>query len=115
MLTEQKQQQRVANRQSDAFSLNDELFLERVIAVLRTVFCPGSSTNVYDLGFIYSIDRLGEDGVSIAMAANTPCGSVTGSMPGMVERVVKTASGIRYCQVQLVRGTPPNNVQRAGL
>jgi len=89
-----------------AAALDDEQFLERVTGALRTVFDPEIPTNIYDLGLIYAIDRVGDDGVAIRMTLTAPGCPVAGTMPGMVQRAVEAADGIGRCQVDLVWDPP---------
>jgi len=86
--------------------LDDEVFLERVIASLRSVFDPEIPTNIYDLGLIYAIDRVDKDDVSIRMTLTAPGCPVAGSMPGMVKRAVESADGVGSCEVELVWDPP---------
>lgn len=87
-------------------TLNDEQFLERVIEALQTVYDPEIPTNIYDLGLIYAIDRVGDDNVAIQMTLTAPGCPVAGSMPGMVQQAVESAEGIDKCVVTLVWDPP---------
>ena len=80
--------------------------LEGIIAALRTVFDPEIPTNVYDLGLIYAIDAVGDDGIVIKMTLTAPGCPVAGTLPGLVERAVETVDGVEHCQVDLVWDPP---------
>lgn len=86
--------------------LDDEQFLAQVIAALRQVFDPEIPTNIYDLGLIYAIDRVGADDVAIRMTLTAPGCPVAGTMPGMVKQAVESAEGIGQCDVELVWDPP---------
>lgn len=83
-----------------------EAFLEAIIAALRTVFDPEIPTNVYDLGLIYAIDAVGDDGIAIKMTLTAPGCPVAGTLPRMVERAVETVPGVARCKVELVWDPP---------
>ncbi len=86
--------------------LDDQRFLEQVIAALRQVFDPEIPTNIYDLGLIYAIDRTGNDAVAIRMTLTAPGCPVAGTMPGMVKQAVESAQGVGHCDVELVWDPP---------
>jgi len=73
---------------------------------LRTVYDPEISTNIYDLGLIYTIDMLGEHDIAIKMTLTAPGCPVAGILPGQVERAVEMVDGVGRCQVELVWDPP---------
>lgn len=93
---------------SETQSLPDDVLLEQVVAALKTVFDPEIPTNIYDLGLIYGIDRVGEGGIAIKMTLTAPGCPVAGTMPGMVSRAVEGVDGIDRCEVELVWDPPWN-------
>ena len=86
--------------------LDDEVFLQRVTDALRTVFDPEIPTNIYDLGLIYGIDRVGANGVLVRMTLTAPGCPVAGTMPGMVQAALEGADGVGRCEVDLVWDPP---------
>lgn len=80
--------------------------LDRIVAALRTVYDPEISTNIYDLGLIYAIDRVGERDIAIRMTLTAPGCPVAGILPGQVERAVESVDGVDRCHVELVWDPP---------
>lgn len=96
-----------SNEQSETVSGRGEgELLEHIIAALRTVYDPEISTNIYDLGLIYSIDMVGEHDIAIRMTLTAPGCPVAGILPGQVERAVETVDGVGRCHVELVWDPP---------
>lgn len=96
-----------SNERSEAVSGRGEgELLEQIIAALRTVYDPEISTNIYDLGLIYTIDMLGEHDIAIKMTLTAPGCPVAGILPGQVERAVEMVDGVGRCQVELVWDPP---------
>lgn len=85
---------------------NSDPRLDDIIAAIRTVFDPEIPTNVYDLGLIYTIDAVGDDGIAIDMTLTAPGCPVAGTLPGMVARAVETVDGVERCDVRLVWDPP---------
>ena len=83
----------------------DEL-LQQIIAALRTVHDPEISTNIYDLGLIYTIDAVGNSDIAIKMTLTAPGCPVAGILPGQVERAVEGVDGVNRCHVELVWDPP---------
>lgn len=82
--------------------------LERIIAALRTVYDPEISTNIYDLGLIYTIDAVGDNDIAIRMTLTAPGCPVAGILPGQVEQAVESVEGVGRCHVELVWDPPWN-------
>ena len=96
-----------SNERSEAVSGRGEgELLEQIIAALRTVYDPEISTNIYDLGLIYTIDMLGEHDIAIKMTLTAPGCPVAGILPGQVERAVEMVDGVGRCHVELVWDPP---------
>jgi FeS assembly SUF system protein len=89
---------------------------EKIVASVRTVFDPEIPVNIYDLGLIYKIDvkppeagiENGKSDVHIEMTLTTPNCPVAGSMPGLVERAVRTVEEIGNITVDLTFDPPWN-------
>lgn len=79
---------------------------QRIIAALRTVYDPELPVNIYDLGLIYDIRIDGDNRVDIDMTLTAPCCPVAGSLPGLVERTVRTHTQLEDVNVQLVWDPP---------
>ena len=85
---------------------DEQDLLDRIIAALRTVYDPEISTNIYDLGLIYAIDRVGDHDIAIKMTLTAPACPVAGILPGEVARAVEGVRGVGRCQVDLVWDPP---------
>lgn len=85
---------------------SDDERLQAIIAALRTVHDPEIPVNIYDLGLIYGIDAVGEDGIAIDMTLTAPGCPVAGILPGQVAKAVESVAGINHCEVRLVWDPP---------
>jgi FeS assembly SUF system protein len=84
----------------------DASLLERVEAVLRTVYDPEIPVNIYELGLVYRLDIGPEGAVHIRMTLTSPACPVAGSLPGEVEAKVKAVPGVSEVKVELVWDPP---------
>ncbi len=84
----------------------DQDLVQGIIAALRTVFDPEIPTNIYDLGLVYAIDRVGERDIAIKMTLTAPGCPVAGTLPGMVAAAVEGVDGVDRCHVELVWDPP---------
>lgn len=82
-----------------------------VVEALRNIYDPEIPVNIYDLGLIYEIivDEYGE--VIIRMTLTSPACPVAGSLPGEVERKVRSTEGVTDVVVELV-WEPPWSMDR---
>ena len=79
------------------------LFIEaQVIEVLRTCFDPEIPVNIYELGLIYEVKVEITGSVHVQMTLTSPNCPVAGSLPGDVEKKIKTVPGIKEVKVELV-------------
>jgi FeS assembly SUF system protein len=78
----------------------------RIIDVLYTCFDPEVPVNIYELGLIYDLIIKPDGHVNILMTLTTPACPVAGSLPGEVERKVRSLSGVSGVQVDLVWDPP---------
>lgn len=79
---------------------------ERVIAALKTVYDPEMPVNIYELGLIYGLDVDAEGNADIRMTLTAPNCPVAGTLPGEVERAVKSVPGIAGVKLDLVFDPP---------
>lgn len=97
---------------SDAPTLNSDAPLEeRIIEALKTVYDPEIPVNIYELGLIYNVNVDQDNKVFVTMTLTTPGCPVAGSMPGQVERTVKSVEGVSDAEVELV-WDPPWTIDR---
>ncbi|GGF36942.1 SUF system Fe-S cluster assembly protein [Aliidongia dinghuensis] len=84
----------------------DKALEAKVLEALKTVRDPEIPVNLVDLGLIYDL-VVGADGkVYVEMTLTAPTCPVAGSLPGEVERAVRTVDRVTEVQVNLV-WTPP--------
>jgi FeS assembly SUF system protein len=79
---------------------------DRVVAALKTVYDPEMPVNIYELGLIYglTVDESGR--AAIQMTLTAPNCPVAGTLPGEVERAVRSAPGITDVQIELTFDPP---------
>ena len=77
-----------------------------VLDAMRTVRDPEIPVNLVDLGLIYELS-VGRDGkVFVEMTLTAPNCPVAGSLPGEVEKAIRSVPGVTAAHVKLV-WTPP--------
>jgi FeS assembly SUF system protein len=84
----------------------DAALEERVIEALKTVRDPELPVNLVDLGLIYELVVAQGGAVYVEMTLTAPSCPVAGSLPGEVERAIRTVPGVTDARVKLV-WTPP--------
>ena len=81
---------------------------QSVIGALKKVYDPEIPVNIYDIGLVYSV-VVGDGGaVSVTMTLTAPACPVAGTLPGEVERVVRSVEGVSEAKVELVWDPPWN-------
>ncbi|WP_185867190.1 iron-sulfur cluster assembly protein [Blattabacterium cuenoti] len=90
------------NEQIDS-SLNLE---ERIISVLKNIYDPEISVDIYELGLIYDIQISGEKKVKIVMTLTTPNCPVAESLPLEVKDKVQSIQEIKEVDVVLTFDPP---------
>lgn len=79
-----------------------------IIEVLKTVYDPEISSNVYDLGLVYEIN-INDDGyVNITMTLTAPGCPVAGEIIAEVDRKVRAVEGVSDVNVMLTFDPPWN-------
>ncbi len=79
---------------------------DNVILALKRVYDPEIPVNIYDLGLIYNLDVADDGRASVLMTLTTPNCPVAGSLPGNVERAVRSVEGITDVKVELTFDPP---------
>lgn len=77
-----------------------------IIDAIRQIYDPEIPVNIYDLGLIYNIDVDDNYFVTIDMTLTAPACPVAEIMPGQVESVVKSVTGVSDAKVNLVWDPP---------
>ena len=81
---------------------------QKVIGALKKVYDPEIPVNIHDLGLIYSVNVAGDGAVQVTMTLTAPACPVAGTLPGEVERAVKSVDGVSEAKVELVWDPPWN-------
>ena len=79
---------------------------DQVVAALRTVYDPEMPVNIYELGLIYDASVDDEGRAAIRMTLTAPNCPVAGSLPGEVERAVRTVPGVTDVKLELTFDPP---------
>ena len=79
-----------------------------VIDVLKTVYDPEISSNVYDLGLVYEININDNGYVNITMTLTAPGCPVAGEIIAEVDRKIRTVEDISDVNVMLTFDPPWN-------
>jgi len=79
---------------------------DKIAAALRKVYDPEMPVNIYELGLIYAIDTDALGNVAIRMTLTAPNCPVAGSLPGEVERAVRSVPGVNSVKLELVFDPP---------
>lgn len=87
-------------------TIDEEALRNDIVAVLRTIYDPEISVNIYDLGLIYLLDIGPEGAVQIEMTLTAPACPVAGTFPSVVEERVAEVPGVKSVHVELVWEPP---------
>ena len=79
---------------------------EKIVQILCTVFDPEIPVNIYELGLIYSIEIAPTGAALVRMSLTTPMCPAAGSLPGEVERKVRSVPRVTAAKVDLVWDPP---------
>jgi FeS assembly SUF system protein len=81
---------------------------QKVVGALKKIYDPEIPVNIHDLGLIYSVNVAGGGSVQVTMTLTAPACPVAGTLPGEVERAVKSVDGVTEAKVELVWDPPWN-------
>ena len=81
---------------------------QKVIGTLKKIYDPEIPVNIHDLGLIYSVTVADGGSVQVTMTLTAPACPVAGTLPGEVERAVKSVDGVTEAKVELVWDPPWN-------
>jgi FeS assembly SUF system protein len=79
---------------------------DNIIAALKQVYDPEIPVNIYDLGLIYDVAVDEAGAAAVRMSLTAPNCPVAGSLPGEVERRVRSVSGVTDVRVELTFDPP---------
>jgi len=78
----------------------------KVVDALRKVYDPEIPVNIYELGLVYSIDVAEDATVGVRMTLTAPACPVAGTLPGEVERMIRSVPGVAGAKVELIWDPP---------
>jgi FeS assembly SUF system protein len=81
---------------------------QKVVGALKKIYDPEIPVNIHDLGLIYSVNVAEGGSVQLTMTLTAPACPVAGTLPGEVERAVKSVDGVSEAKVELVWDPPWN-------
>jgi len=79
---------------------------DKIEEVLHTIYDPEIPVNVFELGLIYKIQMMENNGVHIYMTLTAPACPVAGEILEEVENKVKAIEGINEVEVRLTFDPP---------
>lgn len=79
---------------------------ERVIDMLKSVYDPEISVDIYELGLIYEVNISDEAQVGIKMTLTSPACPVAESLPNEVEQKVASVPGVSGAKVEITFEPP---------
>lgn len=83
-----------------------EILKDAIVGVIKTIYDPEISVNIYDLGLIYNIDVDEKFNVSILMTLTSPNCPVAESLPTEVKEAVKYIKGVKDVNLELTFEPP---------
>ena len=84
----------------------DRELLDRVIAVLHTIYDPEIPVDIYELGLVYDVHAYKGGKVRVQMTLTTPHCPVAETMPDEVIETIKTLDGVEDVDFELVWDPP---------
>ena len=78
---------------------------DQIIAALKKVYDPEMPVNIYELGLIYGVSE-NQGAVEIRMTLTAPNCPVAGTLPGDVERAVRSVPGVTDVKLELTFDPP---------
>ena len=79
---------------------------EQVVKALKTVYDPEMPVNIYELGLIYGLDVDEAGAALVRMTLTAPNCPVAGTLPGEVERAVRSVPGVTSAKIELTFDPP---------
>jgi FeS assembly SUF system protein len=83
-----------------------DVFTQKLIAALKTVYDPEIPVDIYELGLIYKVDVADNWDVTVDMTLTAPGCPVAGEMPGMVKDALQGVEGIGEITVNMTFDPP---------
>ena len=75
---------------------------DKVIAILKLIYDPEISLNIWDLGLIYNIDISSKNVINIEMTLTSPTCPVADAIPQEIKNKIKYITKVKEVNVELV-------------
>jgi FeS assembly SUF system protein len=79
---------------------------DQIVAALKKVYDPEMPVNIYELGLIYGIEVDDAGAALVRMTLTAPNCPVAGTLPGEVERAVRSVPGVSSARIELTFDPP---------
>ncbi len=79
---------------------------DQIVAALKKVYDPEMPVNIYELGLIYGLEVDPHGRAAVRMTLTAPNCPVAGTLPGEVERAVRSVAGVTDVRLELVFDPP---------
>jgi FeS assembly SUF system protein len=79
---------------------------QKVIEALKSCYDPEIPVDIYELGLIYGLKVDKSGAVAVQMTLTAPNCPAAGSLPGEVERKVRSVEGVTDVKLELVWDPP---------
>lgn len=87
-------------------SHDKQVLMDKIVAVIRTIYDPEIPVNIYDMGLIYDITLADDNAAHVKMTLTAPGCPVAGSLPPAVARKIETLDEVPKATVELVWEPP---------
>ncbi len=75
---------------------------DKVIAILKLIYDPEISVNIWDLGLIYNIDISPKNVINVKMTLTSPTCPVADAIPQEIKNKIKYITKVKEVNVKLV-------------
>lgn len=82
-------------------TINNQILIDKIINVLKTIYDPEIPVNIYELGLIYDIKISQDKTIDIIMTLTSPNCPVAEILPEEVKEKIKNIEGITNVNLEL--------------
>jgi len=75
---------------------------DEIVKAIATCYDPEIPVNIYELGLVYDVLIDAEGAVTVRMTLTSPSCPAAESLPGDVERKVRSVAGVKDVKIELV-------------
>jgi FeS assembly SUF system protein len=87
-------------------TINTEVFGEKIVKVLKTIYDPEIPVDIYELGLIYDVFVNEDYDVKILMTLTSPNCPVAETLPLEVEEKIKSINEVKSSEVEITFDPP---------